>query len=110
MPAPAGRAVVPSIVSMLSHLAATGSLRQIIAVHADRTQDTLPFRTAFDQFVAKLLDATRPRRHRTLRGVASKAVTGVPPSNCHSAALRGVSMACGRIGRRRGPPDACWIS
>jgi hypothetical protein len=30
--------MVPSIVSMLSHLAATGSLRQIIAVHADRTQ------------------------------------------------------------------------
>ncbi|GAA4851454.1 FAD-binding oxidoreductase [Saccharopolyspora rosea] len=46
------------MISMLSHLAATDSPRQVIAVHADRTQRTHALRADLDQLVAKLPDAT----------------------------------------------------
>lgn len=46
------------MISMLDHLAATDSPRQVIAVHADRTQSTHPLRADFDQLVAKLANAT----------------------------------------------------
>ncbi|MCA6090753.1 hemin transporter [Streptomyces sp. SCA3-4] len=44
--------------AMLAHLAATGSTRRVIAVHADRSEDTHAFRTDLDQLVAKLPHAT----------------------------------------------------
>ncbi|MCC3775142.1 globin domain-containing protein [Streptomyces sp. UNOB3_S3] len=42
---------------MLSHLAATGSTRRVIAVHADRTEAAHAFRTDLHQLVAKLPNA-----------------------------------------------------
>lgn len=44
-------------ISMLAHLANTGSPRRVIVVHADRSQDTHAFRTELDLLVAKLPDA-----------------------------------------------------
>ncbi|MGW7006518.1 globin domain-containing protein [Streptomyces sp. NPDC054933] len=44
--------------AMLTQLAATGSRRQVIAVHADRSQRSHAFRTELDQLVAKLPNAT----------------------------------------------------
>ncbi|MEV5539862.1 globin domain-containing protein [Saccharopolyspora shandongensis] len=55
--ASAGIGCTPMI-SMLNHLAATGSPRRVIAVHADRAQGTHAFRADLDQLVAKLPDAT----------------------------------------------------
>lgn len=55
--ASAGIGCTPMI-GMLGHLAATGSSRQVIAVHADRAQSSHAFRADLDQFVAKLPRAT----------------------------------------------------
>ncbi|MBA9007138.1 globin domain-containing protein [Thermomonospora cellulosilytica] len=44
-------------ISMLAHLANTGSPRRVIVVHADRSQDSHAFRTDLDLLVAKLPDA-----------------------------------------------------
>ena len=45
------------MISMLGHLAATDSSRQVIAVHADRDESTHALRADFDQLIAKLPDA-----------------------------------------------------
>lgn len=45
------------IISMLRHLAATGSIRRVIAVHADASPTTHAFRADLDLLVAKLPDA-----------------------------------------------------
>lgn len=45
------------MIAMLAELAATGSLRQVIAVHGDRDQLTHPFRAELTQLVSKLKDA-----------------------------------------------------
>ncbi|MGW2187626.1 globin domain-containing protein [Streptomyces sp. NPDC001719] len=54
--ASAGIGCTPMI-GMLSHLAATGSTRRVIAVHADRSESTHAFRTDLRQLTAKLPDA-----------------------------------------------------
>ncbi|MEV6242561.1 globin domain-containing protein [Lentzea sp. NPDC051838] len=54
--ASAGIGCTPMI-SMLAELAATGSPRQVIAVHGDRDQFTHAFRAELTQLVAKLEDA-----------------------------------------------------
>jgi nitric oxide dioxygenase len=54
--ASAGIGATPMI-DMLGHLAAVGSSRRVLAVHADRTPNTHPFRSDLDQLVAKLPDA-----------------------------------------------------
>jgi len=54
--ASAGIGCTPMI-AMLAELAATGSSRQVIAVHGDRDQLTHPFRAELAQLVAKLEDA-----------------------------------------------------
>ena len=46
------------LISMLGHLAATGSRRRVVAVHADRAPSTHAFRADLDQFVRKLPHAT----------------------------------------------------
>ncbi len=46
------------MISMLGHLAATDSPRQVIAVHADRSERTHPLRADFDQLIAKLPNAS----------------------------------------------------
>ncbi|MEU8996224.1 globin domain-containing protein [Streptomyces caniferus] len=46
------------MVAMLSHLAATGSRRRVIAAHADRSPATHPFRTDLHRLTGKLTDAT----------------------------------------------------
>lgn len=46
------------MVAMLSHLAATGSRRRVIAAHADRSPATHPFRTDLHRLTGKLADAT----------------------------------------------------
>ncbi|GAA4613880.1 FAD-binding oxidoreductase [Saccharopolyspora hordei] len=46
------------MISMLRHLATTASPRQVIAVHADRSEHTHAFRADLDQLAAKLPDAT----------------------------------------------------
>ncbi|MBT2387148.1 globin domain-containing protein [Streptomyces sp. ISL-11] len=55
--ASAGIGCTPMI-GMLSHLAATGARRRVIAVHADRDESAHAFRTDLAQLVAKLPDAT----------------------------------------------------
>ncbi|MEX2982539.1 globin domain-containing protein [Streptomyces sp. C36] len=55
--ASAGIGCTPMI-GMLSHLAATGATRRVIAVHADRGESTHAFRTNLEQLTAKLPDAT----------------------------------------------------
>lgn len=55
--ASAGIGCTPMI-SMLAHLAATGSSRQVIAVHADRDESAHALRADFDQLVGKLPNAT----------------------------------------------------
>lgn len=55
--ASAGIGCTPMI-SMLGHLAADGSRREVVAVHADRTEDSHAMRADFTQFVAKLPNAT----------------------------------------------------
>ncbi|MFF8785066.1 globin domain-containing protein [Streptomyces sp. NPDC015125] len=55
--ASAGIGCTPMI-GMLSHLAATGSRRRIIAAHADRSPATHPFRTDLHRLTGKLTDAT----------------------------------------------------
>ncbi|MEV0699591.1 globin domain-containing protein [Saccharopolyspora sp. NPDC050389] len=55
--ASAGIGCTPMI-SMLNHLVATDSPRQVIAVHADRAQGAHAFRADLDQLVAKLPNAT----------------------------------------------------
>jgi hypothetical protein len=42
---------------MLAHLAATGSTRRVISVHADRSQATHAFRTDLEQLTRKLDNA-----------------------------------------------------
>lgn len=54
--ASAGIGCTPMI-SMLGHLAAIDSQREVVAVHADRAQSTHALRTDFDQLVAKLSKA-----------------------------------------------------
>ncbi|MCR3747378.1 globin domain-containing protein [Lentzea californiensis] len=54
--ASAGIGCTPMI-AMLAELAATGSPRQVIAVHGDRDQFSHPFRAELAQLVAKLEDA-----------------------------------------------------
>ncbi|MEU2868909.1 globin domain-containing protein [Streptomyces olivoreticuli] len=54
--ASAGIGCTPMI-GMLSHLAATGATRRVIAVHADRGESTHAFRTDLLQLTAKLPDA-----------------------------------------------------
>ncbi|MEW2355963.1 globin domain-containing protein [Spirillospora sp. NPDC029432] len=44
-------------ISMLAHLAATGSERRVTVVHADRSESTHPFRTELDLLAGKLPDA-----------------------------------------------------
>ncbi|GAB3686226.1 FAD-binding oxidoreductase [Saccharopolyspora tripterygii] len=46
------------MIGMLAHLAATGSARRVVAVHADRTPDTHALREDLHQLVDKLPDAT----------------------------------------------------
>jgi nitric oxide dioxygenase len=45
------------MMSMLAHLAATGSTRQVIVVHGDRSERTHPFRAELDQLVGKIPQA-----------------------------------------------------
>jgi nitric oxide dioxygenase len=45
------------MVSMLAHLAVTGSSRQVIVVHGDRSETTHPFRTELKLLTGKLSDA-----------------------------------------------------
>ncbi|WP_053737437.1 hypothetical protein [Nocardia sp. NRRL S-836] len=45
------------MIAMLAELAATGSPRQVVAVHADRDQLSHPFRAGLAQLVAKLDNA-----------------------------------------------------
>ncbi|MFF4160770.1 globin domain-containing protein [Streptomyces sp. NPDC001678] len=45
------------VIGMLSHLAATGATRRVIAVHADRTETAHAFRADLHQLVAKLPNA-----------------------------------------------------
>ena len=54
--ASAGIGCTPMI-SMLGHLADTGSTRRIIAVHGDRDQGSHPFRSELGRLSAKLADA-----------------------------------------------------
>lgn len=54
--ASAGIGCTPMI-GMLSHLAATGATRRVLAVHADRSESTHAFRADLHQLVAKLPDA-----------------------------------------------------
>ncbi|WP_116214568.1 globin domain-containing protein [Streptomyces olivoreticuli] len=54
--ASAGIGCTPMI-GMLSHLAATGATRRVIAVHADRSESTHAFRTDLRQLTGKLPDA-----------------------------------------------------
>ncbi|MBB5122612.1 hemin transporter [Streptomyces eurocidicus] len=54
--ASAGIGCTPMI-GMLAHLAATGSTRRVVAVHADRSESAHAFRTDLTQLVAKLPDA-----------------------------------------------------
>ncbi len=44
--------------AMLSHLAATGSTRRVVAVHADRSEATHAFRAELSQLTGKLADAS----------------------------------------------------
>ncbi|MFT2019789.1 globin domain-containing protein [Streptomyces sp. 796.1] len=46
------------LIGMLDHLLVTGSPRQVIAVHGDRTEATHAFRQELDALVRKLPDAT----------------------------------------------------
>lgn len=55
--ASAGIGCTPMI-GMLDHLAATGTTRQVISVHADRSEQTHAFRRTLRQLTAKLADAT----------------------------------------------------
>ena len=54
--ASAGIGATPMI-DMLGHLAAVGSPRQVLALHADRTPQAHPLRSDLEQLVAKLPDA-----------------------------------------------------
>ncbi|MFC5719244.1 globin domain-containing protein [Streptomyces gamaensis] len=54
--ASAGIGCTPMI-SMLAHLAATGSRRRVVCVHADRSESTHAFREDLAQLAAKLPDA-----------------------------------------------------
>ncbi|MFE0044068.1 globin domain-containing protein [Streptomyces albireticuli] len=55
--ASAGIGCTPMI-GMLTHLAATGSARKVVAVHADRDESAHAFRTDLGQLIGKLPDAT----------------------------------------------------
>src|SRR5699024_2080842 len=55
--ASAGIGATP-IVSMLNHLANTGSQQQVTAIHADTTPDTHPLRGDFEQLPGKLPNGT----------------------------------------------------
>ncbi|UNO39311.1 globin domain-containing protein [Streptomyces sp. MST-110588] len=55
--ASAGIGCTPMI-GMLGHLAATGSTRRVISVHADRSPATHAFRAELQQFTGKLANAT----------------------------------------------------
>ncbi|GAA0446942.1 globin domain-containing protein [Streptomyces sp. NPDC046215] len=54
--ASAGIGCTPMI-GMLSHLAATGSTRRVVSVHADRSESSHAFRADLDRLTAKLPDA-----------------------------------------------------
>ncbi|MFI9202028.1 globin domain-containing protein [Streptomyces sp. NPDC053048] len=83
--ASAGIGCTPMI-GMLTHLAATGSTRRVIAVHADRDESSHAFRTDLEQLVAKLPDADahvwyeRPEAPRPAdrTGLADLSVLDVP--------------------------------
>ena len=46
------------LIGMLGHLAETGSTRQVVVVHGDRSQRTHALRSELERFVAKLPNAT----------------------------------------------------
>ena len=63
----AGIGCTPKI-SMLGHLAATGTRRHVVAVHDDRAPSTHAFRADLDQFVRKLPHATAHVWHEDPEG------------------------------------------
>ncbi|MFF5262988.1 globin domain-containing protein [Actinomadura viridis] len=70
-------------ISMLAHLAATGSSRRVIVVHADVSESTHPFRTELGLLVDKLSDAEahiwyeRPENPRPSRYTGLADLTGI---------------------------------